>query len=93
MGLIKESLNIDFVVESRLLTQEEARAISEFIRADKESSALLLQKQSQVSTINQGFHSINEKKLFLRNLKKNKVTGKPGTPKLGKQLKKKTPLQ
>jgi len=36
MGLIKEPLNVDFVVDPRPLTKEEKRAISDFIRADKE---------------------------------------------------------
>jgi len=36
MGLIKEPLDVDFVVESRPLTTAEKRALSEFIRLDKE---------------------------------------------------------
>lgn len=36
MGLTKEPLEVDFVVESRPLTKAEERAISEFIKADKE---------------------------------------------------------
>ncbi len=35
MGLIKEPLGVDFVVDSRLLTKKEEAAISEFIKADK----------------------------------------------------------
>ena len=35
MTLKKESLEIDFVVESRPLTKEEELAISDFIKADK----------------------------------------------------------
>ncbi|MCB0745796.1 MAG: hypothetical protein KDC67_17975 [Ignavibacteriae bacterium] len=35
MGLIKEPLDVDFVVESRPLTKEEEKAISDFIKADK----------------------------------------------------------
>ena len=35
MGLIKEPLDVDFVVDSRPLTKEEEKAISEFIKADK----------------------------------------------------------
>lgn len=35
MGLKKEPLEVDFVVDSRPLTKEEALAISEFIKADK----------------------------------------------------------
>ena len=36
MGLIKEPLDVDFVVDPRPLTKEEEKAISDFIRADKE---------------------------------------------------------
>lgn len=36
MGLIKEPLGIDFVVESRPPTKEEKKTIIEFIKADKE---------------------------------------------------------
>lgn len=36
MGLIKEPLDVDFVVESRPLTKTEEKAISEYIRKDKE---------------------------------------------------------
>jgi hypothetical protein len=36
MGLIKEPLDLDFVVDPRPLTKEEENAISEFIKADKE---------------------------------------------------------
>lgn len=35
MGLIKEPLDVDFEVESRPLTKEEEKAISEFIKVDK----------------------------------------------------------
>lgn len=36
MGLIKEPLGVDFVVDSRPLTKAEKKAISDFIKADKE---------------------------------------------------------
>ena len=36
MGLIKEPVDIDFIVDSRPLTEVEKSSISEFIRADKE---------------------------------------------------------
>lgn len=36
MGLIKEPLEIDFVVDSRPLTKIEEDAISAFIKSDKE---------------------------------------------------------
>lgn len=35
MGLIKEPLDVDFVVDSRPLTKAEEKAISDFIKADK----------------------------------------------------------
>lgn len=35
MGLIKEPLDIDFLVDPRPLTTEEKQAISDFIAADK----------------------------------------------------------
>lgn len=35
MSLIKEPLDVDFVVESRPLTKAEEKAISDFIKADK----------------------------------------------------------
>lgn len=41
MGLIKEPLDVDFVVDPRPLTKKEQIAISEFIKADKEKRALL----------------------------------------------------
>jgi hypothetical protein len=40
MGLIKEPLNVDFVVDPRPLTKAEEKAISDFIRADKENRKL-----------------------------------------------------
>ena len=36
MGHIKEPKGIDFIIESTPLTDEERKAISEFIRKDKE---------------------------------------------------------
>jgi len=40
MGIIKEPLDVDFVVNSRPLTKKEQLAISEFIKADKAKRAL-----------------------------------------------------
>jgi hypothetical protein len=40
MGPIKEPLNVDFTVDPRPLTKEEEKAISDFIRADKEKRKL-----------------------------------------------------
>lgn len=36
MALIKEPLDVDFVVDPRPLTKAEEKTISDFIRADKE---------------------------------------------------------
>lgn len=36
MGIIKEPLDVDFVVDPRSLTLDEEKAINEFIRADKD---------------------------------------------------------
>jgi hypothetical protein len=40
MGLIKEPIDVDFVVDPRPLTKAEEKAISDFIRADKEKRKL-----------------------------------------------------
>jgi len=47
MGLIKEPLDIDFVVDPRPLTKKEQLAISEFIKADKAKRALLKKRSSK----------------------------------------------
>ena len=36
MGLIREPVDVDFVVDPRPLTKAEEKAISDFIQADKE---------------------------------------------------------
>jgi len=46
MGLIKEPLEVDFVVDPRPLTKQEEIAISEFIKADKAKRALLEKRHS-----------------------------------------------
>ena len=40
MTIIREPLEIDFVVDPRPLTKEEEKQISDFIRADKEKRKL-----------------------------------------------------
>ena len=40
MGLIKEPLDIDFVVDPRPLTKNEQEMISEYIKADKQKRKL-----------------------------------------------------
>jgi hypothetical protein len=44
MGLIKEPLNVDFVVDPRPLTEKERKMISDFIKADKLKRAKLAEK-------------------------------------------------
>lgn len=44
MGLIKEPLDVDFVVDPRPLTKQEELAISEYIKADKEKRKLKQQR-------------------------------------------------
>ncbi|MGB0879280.1 MAG: hypothetical protein ACPGTO_01795 [Polaribacter sp.] len=39
MGIIREPLDVDFVVDSRPLTEDEKKSISEFIKADKKRRA------------------------------------------------------
>ena len=50
MGLIREPLDVDFVVDPRPLTKKEEITISEFIKADKEKRALL-EKQREKSKV------------------------------------------
>ncbi len=40
MGIIKEPLHVDFIVDPRPLTKAEQKAISDFIRDDKEKRKL-----------------------------------------------------
>lgn len=40
MGIAKESLNVDFVVENRPLTKDEENQISEYIIAQKKKQGL-----------------------------------------------------
>jgi hypothetical protein len=44
MGLIKEPLNVDFVVDPRPLTEKERKMISDFIRADKLKKAKMIDR-------------------------------------------------
>ena len=48
MGIIKEPLDVDFVVDPRPLTKAEEKAISDFIRTDKEKRKL---KELKTKTI------------------------------------------
>jgi hypothetical protein len=44
MGLIKEPLNVDFVVDPRPLTEKERKMISDFIKADKSKKANMIDR-------------------------------------------------
>ncbi len=44
MGLIKEPLDVDFVVDPRPLTEKERRMISDFIKADKLKRAKMIER-------------------------------------------------
>jgi hypothetical protein len=44
MGLIKEPLNVDFVVDPRPLTEKERKMISDFIKADKLKKAKMVDR-------------------------------------------------
>ena len=44
MGLIKEPLDVDFVVDPRPLTEKERRMISDFIKADKLKRAKMTER-------------------------------------------------
>lgn len=47
MGLIREPLDVDFVVDSRPLTKAEEKALSEFIKASKKKIAKQLARKSK----------------------------------------------
>ncbi len=49
MALIKEPLDVDFVVDPRPLTKAEEKAITDFIRADKEKRKLKERKKKTSS--------------------------------------------
>jgi len=48
MTLIKEPIDVDFVVDPRPLTKAEEKAISDFIRADKEKRKLKERRKKTV---------------------------------------------
>jgi len=52
MGLIKEPLDVDFVVDPRPLTKKEKLAISTFIKEDKEKRALLENRPTKNKSVN-----------------------------------------
>lgn len=49
MGIVKEPLNIDFVVENRPLTKEEEKQISEYISSQKNKKELKENTKRRVS--------------------------------------------
>ena len=55
MGIIKEPLEVDFVVDSRPLTIAEEKAINEFIRMDKEK-----RKHKELRTKKNKSHKTNQ---------------------------------
>lgn len=52
MGLIREPLDVDFVVDPRPLTQKEELAISEFIKADKAKRFLKKKRTAKTRAVN-----------------------------------------
>jgi hypothetical protein len=50
MGIIREPLEVDFVVDPRPLTKKEELAISEFIKADKAKRALKKKQATKTPT-------------------------------------------
>ncbi|MBC7423479.1 MAG: hypothetical protein H7334_08520 [Ferruginibacter sp.] len=52
MGLIKEPLDVDFVVDPRPLKKKEELAISTFIKEDKEKRALLKKRILKNKSVN-----------------------------------------
>lgn len=44
MGLIKEPLDVDFVVDPRPLTEKERKMISDFIKTDKLKRAKMVER-------------------------------------------------
>ncbi len=54
MGLIKEPLDIDFVVDPRPLTKDEELAISAYIKADREKRASAEKRKKRTSRVAAG---------------------------------------
>lgn len=50
MGLIREPLDVDFTVDPRPLTEEEQKAISSYIQAQKAKDKLKVKKEVLSST-------------------------------------------
>ena len=54
MGYIKEPDGIDFVINGKPLTDIQKKAISDFIRADKERLAKLASRKTKAQTASKG---------------------------------------
>ena len=52
MGYIKEPDGVDFVIKGKPLTDKQKKAISEFIKADKERLAKLAVRKTKTRTAN-----------------------------------------
>jgi hypothetical protein len=52
MGYIKEPDGVDFVIKGKPLTEKQKKAISEFIKADKERLAKLASRKTKVRIAN-----------------------------------------
>lgn len=50
MGLIREPLDVDFTVDPRPLTEEEQKAISSYIQAQKAKDKVKVKKEVQSPT-------------------------------------------
>ena len=52
MGIVKEPLHVDFVVDNRQLTKEEEKQISEYIASQKKKKELKRTIKSRISKNN-----------------------------------------
>jgi len=52
MGYIKEPDGIDFIIKSKPLTEKQKKAVSEFIKADKERLANLKNRKTNTRITN-----------------------------------------
>lgn len=52
MGIVKEPLNIDFVVDNRPLTKEEEKQISDYIASQKKKREQKRNTKSRISKTN-----------------------------------------
>lgn len=77
MGYIKEPDGVDFVIDGKPLTEKQKKAISEFIKADKERLAKLATRKTKARTTNKSLEKLRGKNLFPEKLAKtNEVIAK-----------------